>query len=83
MTTSQYIILREGGELTWARDKDLNIKFNGHLPPKSKCFRIFKNPHSSEDGSIAKTSQLLERGFGQEEDFSDIIGDDSEKEVKL
>ena len=83
MPTSQYIILREGGEPTWARDKDLNIKFNGHLPPKSKCFRSFNYPHSSEDGSIAETSQLLERGFGQEEDSNDIIGDDSEKEVKL
>ena len=40
----------------------MNIKSSGHLPPKSKCFRIYNYPHSSEDGSIAKTSQLLERG---------------------
>ena len=40
----------------------MNIKSSGHLPPKSKCFRIFNYPHSSEDGSIAETSQLLKRG---------------------
>ena len=56
----------------------MNIKSSGHLPPKSKCFRIFNYPHSSEDGSIAETSQLLERGFGQEGYFSEqIIKDDS------
>ena len=41
----------------------MNIKSRGHLPPKSKCFRIFNYPHSSEDGSIAETSQLLEGGL--------------------
>ena len=62
----------------------MNIKSSGHLPPKSKCFWIFSYPHSSEDGFIAETSQLLERGgFGQEEDSNDIIGDNSEEEVRL
>jgi len=43
----------------------MNIKSSGHLPTKSKCFRIFNYPHRSEDGSIAETSQLLEGGLGR------------------
>ena len=46
-----------------SREKDLNnINSSGHLPPKSKFYRNSNFPHSLEDGSIAETSQLLERG---------------------
>lgn len=55
--------LCEGGEPTWAREKDLNINSSRHLPPKSKCFRFYIYPHSLEDGSIAETCQLPGRGF--------------------
>ena len=59
-----YYLLREGGEPNWAREIDLNNNINssGHLLPKSKCNRISNFPHSLEDGFIAETSQLLERG---------------------
>ena len=63
MNSTYYYLLREGGEPNWAREIDLNnINSSGHLPPKSKSYRIFNFPHSLEDGSIAETSQLLERG---------------------
>ena len=63
MNSTYYYLLREGGEPNWAREIDLNnINSSGHLPPKSKSYRISNFPHSLEDGSIAETSQLLERG---------------------
>ena len=52
-----------------------------HQSPNVLDFTIY--PHSFEDGSIAETCQLPEKGgFGQEVS-KNIIKDDSEKEMKL